>query len=159
MENNKKFCLNLGAEFLVQFFNAQVIEAIEYSDYVFGNEAEALKLSETCNFNTTVMSEIAVHISKMPFKKASGDRIVVITQGSDPIIVVQKGCVTQFNVSKLDPELVIDTTGAGDAFVGGFLAQLLNGKNIEECIRCGIWASQIIIQRPGCTFPDECLYS
>lgn len=42
----------------------------------------------------------------------------------------------------------------GDAFVGGFLSQLVAGKSIEECVRAGNYAANIVIQRSGCTFPD-----
>lgn len=43
---------------------------------------------------------------------------------------------------------------AGDAFVGGFLSQLVAGKSIEECVRAGNYAANIVIQRSGCTFPE-----
>ena len=43
----------------------------------------------------------------------------------------------------------MDTNGAGDAFVGGFLSQYVQGKSLEKCIDCGIWVSQLIIQRSG----------
>ena len=48
---------------------------------------------------------------------------MVITQGSDPVIVVQKGQVIEYHVNKLPTDKIVDTNGAGDAFVGGFLAQ------------------------------------
>lgn len=44
---------------------------------------------------------------------------------------------------------------AGDSFVGGFLSQLVQGKPIEECIRAGNYAANVIIQRSGCTFPEK----
>jgi len=43
----------------------------------------------------------------------------------------------------------------GDAFVGGFLSQLVKGKPIEECVRAGCYAANVIIQRPGCTYPEK----
>lgn len=46
--------------------------------------------------------------------------------------------------------------GAGDAFVGGFLSQLVKGQPLAECVRAGHFASRVIIQRAGCTFPTEC---
>ena len=55
-------------------------------------------------------------------------------------------------------ELLVDTNGAGDAFVGGFLAQLVLEKPIAECVRAGHYAARTIIQRSGCTFPKECNY-
>nr|CAN75586.1 hypothetical protein VITISV_017141 [Vitis vinifera] len=43
----------------------------------------------------------------------------------------------------------------GDAFVGGFLSQLVQEKPIEECVRAGCYASHVIIQRSGCTYPEK----
>ncbi|KAJ3680211.1 hypothetical protein LUZ60_016489 [Juncus effusus] len=42
-----------------------------------------------------------------------------------------------------------------DTFVGGFLSQLVGEKSIEECIRAGCYAANVIIQRSGCTYPDK----
>lgn len=39
--------------------------------------------------------------------------------------------------------------------MGGFLSQLIKGKDIAECVRAGHYASRVIIQRSGCTFPRE----
>jgi adenosine kinase len=49
--------------------------------------------------------------------------------------------------------LLLHHIHAGDAFVGGFLSQLVCGKSIEECVRAGNYAANIVIQRSGCTFP------
>ncbi len=47
----------------------------------------------------------------------------------------------------------MDFNGAGDAFVGGFIAQLILGKSLQECIRCGQWSARQIIARSGCSIP------
>ena len=46
-------------------------------------------------------------------------------------------------------------SGAGDAFVGGFLSQLVVGKGLNECVRAGHYAANVIIKRSGCSFPDK----
>ena len=43
----------------------------------------------------------------------------------------------------------------GDAFVGGFLSQLVQEKPIEDCVRAGTYAANVIIQRSGCTYPEK----
>jgi adenosine kinase len=92
--------------------------------------------------------------------KASGTRgrIVVFTQGSTSTIVAVNGVVTEYPVEALSRELLVDTNGAGDAFVGGFLSQLVLEKPMTECVRAGHFAARTIIQRSGCTFPKECTY-
>jgi len=74
------------------------------------------------------------------------------------------GVVTRYEVEKLPKELLVDTNGAGDAFVGGFLSQLVKEENmvntdLKACVEAGHWAARQIIQRSGCTFPTgECPY-
>ena len=44
---------------------------------------------------------------------------------------------------------------AGDAFVGGFLSQLVQEKSIDECARAACYAANVVIQRSGCTYPEK----
>ena len=60
--------------------------------------------------------------------------------------------VRTFTAERLPADKIVDTNGAGDAFVGGFLAQYCQGRDLETGVRCGIWAATHIIQRSGCTF-------
>ena len=58
-----------------------------------------------------------------------------------------------YPVVALPQEKLVDTNGAGDAFVGGFLSQLVAGKDIPECVRAANWAAHTIIQQSGFTLP------
>ena len=49
----------------------------------------------------------------------------------------------------------MDTNGAGDSFVGGFLAYKALNKSLDECIDAGIYAAHEIIKLSGCAFPPE----
>ena len=42
-----------------------------------------------------------------------------------------------------------DTTGAGDTFVGYFVAGLVAGQSVEECLRKASQAGAICVSRPG----------
>jgi sugar/nucleoside kinase (ribokinase family) len=46
---------------------------------------------------------------------------------------------------------VIDTTGAGDAFIGGYLLALLEGRNPGTCLRLGSWVAGQKLHGPGAT--------
>ena len=63
--------------------------------------------------------------------------------------------VQLYPVIKLEPEKLVDTNGAGDAFVGGFLSQLVAGKSIKECVRAANFAAHLIIQQSGVTLPPS----
>ena len=41
---------------------------------------------------------------------------MVITQGADPVIVVQNGEVTLYDVTKLAADKIVDTNGAGNYY-------------------------------------------
>ncbi|KAG6665629.1 hypothetical protein I3843_02G150500 [Carya illinoinensis] len=152
---NKVFLMNLSAPFICEFFKDVQLQALLYVDYVFGNETEARTFSKVHGWETDNVEEIAIKISQL--QKASGThkRITVITQGADPVVVAEDGKVKLFPVIRLPKEKLVDTNGAGDAFVGGFLSQLVLEKPIEECVRAGCYAANVIIQRSGCTFPEK----
>merc|ERR1712190_95671 len=104
-------------------------------DYLFGNETEAQAYAEAVGWETTDVEFIATRLSLVPMKGGKLPRKVVITQGCDP------------------------TIGAGDAFVGGFLAGLVRGKDMEGCCKAGAYSASVIIQHSGCTYPAKPDYS
>ena len=116
-ENNKTYCLNLSAPFLIQFFKDQMMSVMPYADIVFGNETEALTYAETFNLGTKDITKIAQAISMLPKENGSKGRLVIITQGADPVVCVNNGQVTTFAAERLPADKIVDTNGAGDAFV------------------------------------------
>lgn len=154
-EKNKIFAMNLAAPFICQFFKDPLMAAFPYTDYLFGNETEAQAFAEAQGWETKDVSEIALKISQMPKLNDSRPRTVVITQGALPTVVVENGKLTEYPVIRLAKEQLVDTNGAGDSFVGGFLSQLVQDKGIAECIRAGNYAANVVIQRSGCSVPDK----
>jgi adenosine kinase len=157
--NNRTYCMNLSAPFLIQFFKDQMMSILPYTDIVFGNETEAATYAEVHNLDTKDVREIAKSIARLPKENGSRSRMVIITQGSDPVVCVKDGKVLEFSAEKLPADKIVDTNGAGDAFVGGFLAQYVQNKSVETAAKCGIWAATHIIQRSGCTVPDTMDFS
>lgn len=155
LEKNKMFMMNLSAPFICQFFKEPQMKAFPYVDILFGNETEALAFAEAQEFGTTNIKEIALKIAALPKEGSQRSRMAVITQGHDPVLLAQDGKIVEFPVKSLPQEKIVDTNGAGDAFVGGFLSQLIQGKPVETCIHCGIWAASEIIQRSGCSFAGK----
>lgn len=154
---NKIYCMNISAPFLLQVppFKKAFTETMPYVDYLFGNETEAEAFAESEGWKTKDPIEIASKIAALPKENGSRCRTVVITQGALPSIVASQGKVVQVPVITLPKEKLVDTNGAGDAFVGGFLSQLVAGKDVHECCRAGNFAAHVIIQRSGCTFPEK----
>jgi len=154
-ENNKLFCLNLSAPFICQFFKDNLMQVLPYVDVLFGNETEAATFGKEQGFETKDIEEIAKKAQALPKANKKRQRVVVFTQGKDGTIMAQSDKQETFPVLKIDPKDIVDTNGAGDAFVGGFLSELVQEKALEQCVRAGHYAANVIIRRAGCTFPDK----
>jgi len=155
--NNKTFCLNLSAPFIIDFFGDQVATALEYADFVFCNESEAAAYGKKHELGED-LKEVALKIASSPKKNSARPRTVIFTQGSASTIVACNGKVEEYTVTPLPKEELVDTNGAGDAFVGGFLAGLLAEKKVGESVEVGHWAARFIIQQSGCTLSKPCEY-
>merc|ERR1712113_142587 len=159
------YCMNLSAPFLMQVppFKACFVETMPYVDFLFGNETEARTWAETEGWETTDVKFIATRLSLIPMAKGRSVqgqpvpcyRTVVITQGSDPTIVAVNGHVYEYPIISLPKEKLVDTNGAGDAYVGGFLSGLVNNLPVDRCCKAGAYAASVIVQRSGCTLPKE----
>lgn len=147
--------MNLSAPFVSQFHKQELLDMLPYVDIIFGNELEAAAFATELNFETDDLHEIALKISKLPKQNEKRGRVAIITQGKNSVLLARNGKVTEVAVKKLDADKIVDTNGAGDAFVGGFLAQFVLGKPLEVCIDSGTYAAQQIIQRHGCSFEGE----
>jgi sugar/nucleoside kinase (ribokinase family) len=152
------FCMNISAPFIAQFFTEPLLAALPLVDILFGNESEAEALGEKLGLADKSVKNVALELSKMA-KTGSGSRMVVITQGSESTVVAQDGKVTEYAVPKLTPEQIVDVNGAGDSFVGGFLASLLKGKNIQSCVDAGHYAASVILGVSGCCLPSTPPYA
>lgn len=151
LERNKPFIMNLSAPFISQFFKEPLMQAMPYVDLLFGNESEAVAFAKEQNLGTENLKEIGQKMTEFPKNNSKRPRVVVLTQGHDPVLLFEGGTIREFPVEELKEPDIVDTNGAGDAFVGGFLAQLIQGRTYDDCIRCGICAARAIIQRNGCS--------
>lgn len=153
VEHRKVVLTNLSAPFLIQVFKEPMMQVLHYADFIFSNESEAAVFAETHGWDPNDLGQVALRLASL--EKASGTfpRTVVFTQGSRSTLVAREGVVTEYPVEPLDRSLLVDTNGAGDSFVGGFLSQLVQGNPISECVRAGHYAARVVIQRSGCTFP------
>lgn len=113
--------MNLSAPFLCEFYQKPMMAAFPYVDILFGNETEAETFAKVNNLGTKDLRQIALKIAKLEKLNEKRTRIVIITQGHGPVIFVKDDMFTEFPVEQIPKEKVVDTNGAGDAFVGGIL--------------------------------------
>ena len=154
-EHDKIFSFNLSALFIIQFHSDKLMQILPYVDYLFGNGDEAKAFASFMKWDETHVAEIAAKISLMDKTNTRRQRIVVFTQGPDDVCIGTNGTFHRIPVKKVPKELIVDTNGAGDSFVGGFLSFLAKGRPIYECVEAGIYTSSTIIQHEGCTYPEK----
>ncbi len=83
-----------------------------------------------------------------------GAKIVIVTLGSEGSMV-SVGDAT-YRVPAYKSEKVVDPTGAGDAFMGGFLAEYVYGENYLRCACVGSALASLVIEGIGPTnFGDK----
>lgn len=72
---------------------------------------------------------------------------VVVTLGAQGALLVRRDRALHLPAVKAGP--VVETTGAGDAFNGGFAVALSEGREPEEAVRFGIAAAGLSVTRAG----------
>ena len=79
---------------------------------------------------------------------------VIVTLGGDGAMLLANGEVTHMNSPSVD---VVDTTGAGDTFVGYFLAGVAEGMNDHDALQRACLAGSIAVTRQGAitAIPDR----
>ncbi|KAJ9470718.1 Adenosine kinase [Diplonema papillatum] len=153
-EKKKTLVINLSADFIINFFTEQLDSVIPHADILVGNETEARALSAKKGWGTDDVKEIAKKAQQLPRQAGLEPRVVVFTQGPDETVLVNKdGSLETFAVKPVAS--IVDTNGAGDAFVGGFLSQFCAGKSLKDCITVGQASAGKIIGVSGCQFSGK----
>jgi ribokinase len=115
---------------------------IALSDYFIPNETEAALLTGMPVENVEQAKAAATELQRR------GVRNVILTLGAKGALVQQAdGSSTVISAFNAGP--VVETTGAGDAFCGGFAAALAEGKELLSAVRFGCATAGISVTRPG----------
>lgn len=155
----KRCCLNLSAPYVSLVFGKELEKVMKYVDIVFGNDDEAIAYAEFKGWGTKDVQEIATKMCTDEKVRNQIGRMVIITQGDRPIILVQKlddGTLDtrQYTCKAIESKDMVDTNGAGDSFAGGFLSQFIQGAPLDFCIEMGSYAAREIIKVSGTAVPD-----
>ena len=117
---------------------ADVAEALRYVDYLFPNDAEAMLLT----------GKDTVEAAAQDLLEAGVGTVVVKCGGSGCYILNREGA---FRVPAEKNVVCLDSTGAGDSFVGGFLYGLSQDLPLEECARLANRCGARAVQKIGAT--------
>lgn len=136
---------------------------VDYRPYSWVSKAEAqevcLRAAEMCDIVVANDEEFAVlagaggGLACAEKLAQQNNRIVVYKMGAEGAITFSSGIRIEtpiFKVTALKP------TGAGDAFMGGFISGLAAGASLNEAIARGAATAAIVVTRVGCApaMPD-----
>ncbi|MFC2043304.1 ribokinase [Chloroflexota bacterium] len=115
-------------------------ETLSLVDILIPNESETALLT---GLPVGSRSEIRAAASSL---LTSGVNTVILTLGENGALLTQEGKSEIIPSIKINP---VDTTAAGDAFVGGFAVALAERKSVTEAIRWGNAAGALATTRLG----------
>lgn len=135
--------LVFGAKMDYDAFPIELLkEILVNSKIIFSNESEAEEIKSILKIdNITELFSI-------------GNADIIVTTLGERGSIYYKKTENNFESEKIDtcrPEKVVDATGAGDAYISGFLYGYLNGKSVKESCLMGSVMSSFILEKVGCT--------
>ena len=140
-----------GAE-QVRLHRALFMETIEaHAVYVFGNEAEIEALFES---GFQGYEKACEHLYAL-ISARSTDAVLCISHGSNPPYLCTRNGV--FHVAPATVDRVVNTLGAGDAFMAGVLSGLLNDKSEDESLQLGHRVARVVISQEEPQLSEEAL--
>jgi ribokinase len=115
-------------------------ELLRTADYILPNETELGLLT-----GNTISDLSSVEVAGLSLM-ARGANNVIVTLGAKGALIMNKGgvkLIPAFNVK------VVDTTAAGDAFIGGLAVGLLNGRSLEDAVQYGCACGALAVTKFG----------
>ncbi len=136
IHNANKVAMSLSDQFCVDRHKPHFLELVKNKlDITFANEQEIMSLIDAKNFNDVIT-----------FSK-SLDRIIVVTRGEKGAVAVSGDEVIECGVK--EGLKIVDLTGAGDLFAGGFLHGHVNNMSLKDSLEKGTEMSSKVIQQIG----------
>jgi ribokinase len=109
-------------------------------DYLVPNESEASMLT-----GVEVRDEASAAVAA-GLLLGRGVRCVVITLGASGILIADEHGHRRMPAL---PTTVIDTTAAGDSFIGGFATGVAEGLSVDDAARLGLSVARLCVSRAG----------
>lgn len=124
--------VKVAFDFATEYEGEILDTAVPYVDYAFSAWDESAGEEEIRSF----MKKI----------KEKGAGMVIVTRGVKGSIAYDGKDFTTFGIIPCE---VVDTMGAGDSYIAGFLMGILEGKPIKECMKKGAANSSVTIAYQG----------
>jgi sugar/nucleoside kinase (ribokinase family) len=130
-----KVALTLSAQFCVSNHREDFLNLLKDGvDILFANEEEVVELYQAANWDEAAG------------KAAKAVPVAVLTRGSKGARIHMEGVTVDVPAHKVQ---VVDTTGAGDAYAGGFLYGYTHGKDATTCGQIATLCAAEVISHLG----------
>ena len=136
IQNANKVAMSLSDQFCVDRHKPHFLELVKNKlDITFANEQEIMSLIDAKSFDEVI-----------DFSKSLG-KIIVLTRGEKGAVAINGDEVVECGIK--EGLKVVDLTGAGDLFAGGFLHGHVNEMSLKESLDKGTEMSSKVIQQIG----------
>ena len=136
IQSANKVAMSLSDQFCVDRHKPHFLELVKNKlDITFANEQEIMSLIDAKNFDDVIT-----------FSK-SLSKTVVVTRGEKGAVAVNGDEVVECGIK--EGLKIIDLTGAGDLFAGGFLHGHVNKMSLKDSLEKGTEMSSKVIQQIG----------
>lgn len=132
IRNNISFLYDPAFQ-IEQFSPEQLRRGIEFGQIVIGNDYEIQLIKKKTGWSQAKLAKMA--------------GIMVTTLGSQGAVIEQGG--QKIKIKPARAQAVLDPTGAGDAFRGGFLAGFMRGLDLKTCGQMGAVAAVYTVEKYG----------
>ena len=118
-------------------------ELLAVTDWIIPNETEFKELHGQAPTSDDVL---------MSFRPGKNSIVTLGSEGA--VLITSDGDLTRVSAPTVNP---VDTTGAGDAFVGVFAFGLASGKNPEDAMKLGVKVASMSVTRKGAqsSYPSQ----
>jgi ribokinase len=116
-----------------------LLQLISRSDVVVVNEHEARMVALEDERPEDALRQIV----------SAGARAAIVTLGERGALIAENGNVSHVPAAQLTPEEIVDTAGAGDAFITATAVAVANGLPLREGAGIGVEAAARILRGPG----------
>jgi ribokinase len=121
--------------------SAEPLGVLDYIDIAIPNEAEARGMA-----GVDLRARIAPRELAAMIRDKCGIKTIIITLGGEGVYALDGEKPYQIDAL---PVHAVNTTGAGDAFIGGFAWALLSGKDMSDALAYANCAAGISVSREG----------
>jgi sugar/nucleoside kinase (ribokinase family) len=136
IQSANKVAMSLSDQFCVDRHKPHFLELVKNKlDITFANEQEIMSLIDAKSFDDVIN-----------FSKSLG-KIIVLTRGEKGAVAINGDEVVECGVKQ--GLKIVDLTGAGDLFAGGFLHGYVNKMPLKESLDKGTEMSSKVIQQIG----------